>query len=53
MDSGSSSGFNDHPLGGKKKKKTHHFLCLFTSMLKTRVMLAPNAEQQSCGLRLP
>lgn len=51
MDSGSSSGFNDHPLGGKKK--THHFLCLFTSMLRTRVMLAPNAEQQSCGLKLP
>ena len=24
MDSGSSSGFNDHPLGGEKKP--HHFL---------------------------
>lgn len=50
MGSGSSGDFNDHPLGGKKRP--HHFLCFFTSMLKTGVMLAPNAEQQSCGLRL-
>lgn len=37
MDSGSSSGFNDHPLGGKKKKKTPSF----------SLLIHFNAENQS------